>query len=388
MGSTTVRRIVKSTDSYETWLRQRTDVSEKLLKQKHLRMSDGPFPFLRATFYRWVEQWPIVCPKLARRDQDVLLAVGDLHVENFGVWRDSRQRLVWGINDFDDACELPFTSDLVRLATSAILAASTASIDVTADTICAFILQGYRIGLRKGTPIVVSPDANTPLARLLRNTQEDPERFWRKKLDPEKNLEMDGSDLPKGLEDMFRASFRSRARLSFRRQKAPGGLGSLGRRRFTAIETIRRGVYDAREAKDLVPSALYWSRAQDRMASQTATLLQHAIRIPDPYYQVHDRWLIRQLAPDIAKIEMPAHRDDKRLALAPALLRLMGLETANIHLGSFSREYLEKRLKELDRDKRWFAAATDQMTAITRKDHATWAKHHPAAKNALGSAVV
>jgi uncharacterized protein (DUF2252 family) len=37
------------------------------------------------------------------RDQDVLLAVGDLRVENFGVWFDSQQRLVWGVNDFDDA---------------------------------------------------------------------------------------------------------------------------------------------------------------------------------------------------------------------------------------------------------------------------------------------
>ena len=73
-------------------------------------------------------------PETASRDQDVLLAVGDLHVENFGVWRDSRQRLVWGVNDFDDACELPFTSDLVRLATSAMLAASAAKIEVTADT--------------------------------------------------------------------------------------------------------------------------------------------------------------------------------------------------------------------------------------------------------------
>ena len=81
MNSTTVRGIVQSTHSYEGWLREQTTVSEKLLKQKHRKMSDGPFPFLRATFYRWVEQWPIVCPKLAKRDQDVLLAVGDLHVE-------------------------------------------------------------------------------------------------------------------------------------------------------------------------------------------------------------------------------------------------------------------------------------------------------------------
>jgi uncharacterized protein (DUF2252 family) len=81
--------------------------------------------------------------------------VGDLHVENFGVWRDTRHRPVWGVNDFDDACELPFTSDLVRLATRAVLAASAARIEVTADTICAFIVEGYRTGLVKAEPIVI-----------------------------------------------------------------------------------------------------------------------------------------------------------------------------------------------------------------------------------------
>src|SRR5215207_6421466 len=141
-----MRSIGKSTDAFEAWMRKRTDVSEKLLEKKHRKMSEGAFPFLRATFYRWVEQWPAVCPKLARRDQDVLLAVGDLHVENFGVWRDSRQRLVWGVNDFDDACELPFTSDLVRLAASAMLAAEAATIDTSAARLCALFLEGYRTG--------------------------------------------------------------------------------------------------------------------------------------------------------------------------------------------------------------------------------------------------
>jgi hypothetical protein len=371
-----MRSIVKSTNAFEAWMRERTDVSEKLLDKKHRKMSEGAFPFLRSTFYRWVEQWPAVCSKLARRDQDVLLAVGDLHVENFGVWRDSRQRLVWGVNDFDDACELPFTSDLVRLATSAMLAASVARITVPADTICAFVIEGYKTGLVKAEPIVIPANGNAPLTALTRGTQEEPKTFWQKKLDANDNPEVDRRDLPKGLEDMFQASFRSPARVTFRKQKSPGGLGSLGRRRFTAVETTGRGGYDAREAKALVPSALYWSRRQDRMPSQTATLLQHAIRIPDPYFQVHDRWLIRQVAPDIAKIEMPADPDDKRLVLAPALLRLMGRETANIHLGSFSRADLEKRLNELERDKRWFAAATERMVANTRSDHAAWAEHH------------
>ena len=118
-----MRNIVESTRAFEAWTRKRTDVSKRRLKKKHREMAAGAFPFLRATFYRWVEQWPKTCPRLASRREDVLLAVGDLHVENFGVWRDSRGRLVWGINDFDEACELPFTSDLVRLATSAMLAA-------------------------------------------------------------------------------------------------------------------------------------------------------------------------------------------------------------------------------------------------------------------------
>ena len=193
-----MRSIVKSTDAYEEWVRERTDVSEKLLEKKHRKMSEGAFPFLRATFYRWVEQWPAVCPKLARRDQDVLLAVGDLHVENFGVWRDSRQRLVWGVNDFDDACELPFTSDLVRLATSAMLAASAAKIKVTADTVCAFMIEGYRTGLVKAEPILIPANGNGPLTKLTHDTQEEPKEFWRKKLDADENPEVDRSRSSEG----------------------------------------------------------------------------------------------------------------------------------------------------------------------------------------------
>src|SRR6202040_1164104 len=90
------------------------------LELKHKRMAEGPFPFLRATFYRWAQLWPELCPRLAATPRG--LGVGDLHVENFGTWRDSEGRLIWGVNDFDEACSLPYANDLVRLAVSAQLA--------------------------------------------------------------------------------------------------------------------------------------------------------------------------------------------------------------------------------------------------------------------------
>ena len=372
-----MRSIFKSTRAFEAWMEERTDVSRKLLKKKHDKMGAGAFPFLRATFYRWVEQWSEVCPRLAERDEDVLLAVGDLHVENFGIWRDSRKKLVWGINDFDEACELPFTSDLVRLATSVLLAAEAASVEVSADQVCALLLDGYRTGLRaEGKPIFLSNGPHKALVKLTKDTQEEPKQFWKRKLDPSDNPRIDARKLPMGLEDMFRASFQPGADLVFREQRSPGGLGSLGRRRFTAVQTVKNGMYDAREAKALVPSALYWSGGRDHMVSQTATLLQHAFRVPDPHFQVHDKWLIRELAPDVAKIDMPTNERDRRLALAPALLCLMGRETANIHLGSRTRRALKELLADLDQDERWFPTAAERMVACTRKDHAGWAKHY------------
>jgi hypothetical protein len=84
---------------------------------------------------------------------------------------------------------------------------------------------------------------------------------------------------------------------------------------------------------------------------------------------------------------MRADPRDKRLALTSALLQLMGRETANIHLGSFSRADLEKRLKELDRNPSWFVAATERMTANTQLDHAAWVQYYRPKKNATESAL-
>ena len=102
------------------WLATQCDVVKKDIVYKHHRMKKSPFIFLRATYFRWARKIGDWCPELM--DAPQLLSIGDLHLENFGTWRDADGRLVWGVNDFDEAAVMPYVLDLVRLATSIRLA--------------------------------------------------------------------------------------------------------------------------------------------------------------------------------------------------------------------------------------------------------------------------
>ena len=76
--------------------------------------------------------------------------------------------------------------------------------------------------------------------------------------------------------------------------------------------------------------------------------------------------MIRRLAPDSARIELgdlPAERDEVKL------LRAMGWETANIHLGS-KRRKIAKHLASLER--RWLEHAAEEMAAATTEDFRAW----------------
>lgn len=133
--------IHKATSQYERWLTAYTPLVSSDVNYKHQQMTSAVFPFLRATFYRWAQLWPEVCKDL--QDAPVLLSVGDLHVENFGTWRDVEGRLIWGVNDFDETAHLPYTNDLVRLATSAQLAIETQRLRLEYVHACDAILTGY-----------------------------------------------------------------------------------------------------------------------------------------------------------------------------------------------------------------------------------------------------
>src|SRR5580658_10181507 len=108
-----------ATKSFERWLSEQVPLVRGDLRHKHLAMKADLFSFFRATYYRWAQQFVELDAGISLAAK--VLAVGDLHLENFGTWRDGIGRLAWGINDFDEAYPLPYTNDLVRLASSAVV---------------------------------------------------------------------------------------------------------------------------------------------------------------------------------------------------------------------------------------------------------------------------
>src|SRR5712671_1635910 len=169
--------IKQSVRAYESWMRKELgrEMVEKDLTGKHEKMGLSPFVFLRGTFWRWAETILDVCPDLAQAPP--ALVVGDIHLENFCTWRDDDGRLVWGVNDFDEAAEMPFAIDLVRLATSALLARPDRAI--TTSEICAAILAGYAQGLHAPNAIVLDRDWAW-LRRLVVVTDKARAKFWKK----------------------------------------------------------------------------------------------------------------------------------------------------------------------------------------------------------------
>jgi Uncharacterized protein conserved in bacteria (DUF2252) len=359
-----MKSIHEASASYLIWLHGYIPLNSADLKLKTATMREGPFPFLRGSFYRWAQVFPQLCEPLM--NAPTVLGIGDLHLENFGTWRDSEGRLVWGINDFDEACHLPYTSDLVRLATSAHLAVEELKLNLPSRDVCTWILEGYNAGLReKGNPFVLA-EQNLDLHSMAVARLKDPGEFWTR-------LDLECRPLNEPVPSPVRKALLRELpakHLDARIRHRVAGVGSLGRRRFVATMTWHAANI-AREAKELAPSA--WRFAKNIGSTEEIlynSILKRAIRCPDPFVRVKGKWIVRRLAPDCSKIDLkhlPKQEQD-----APVLLTAMGYETANIHLGSIAAKILTADLRK--RKKGWLDDAARIMADSTRKDWKNWSR--------------
>jgi uncharacterized protein (DUF2252 family) len=318
--------IHQATADYEHWLRRQTPVVAAALRDKHARMHAELFAFLRGTYYRWAQLYPIVAADT--RNAPRVLAVGDLHVDSFGTWRDGEGRLAWGVDDFDNAYPLPYSNDLVRLAASAALARDAGLIDIKPRDACDAILDGYLATLRQGGRAIVLAESHEHLEKLGIEEIKPPRHFW------ERLREWPTARNPPRAAIQALSALESepvKHRTIVRRQ---AGLGSLGQPRFALIAECDGGAI-AREAKALVPSDCVWARGRrGRAQPYYERAMRQAIRSPDPFQRVVGRWIVRRLSPDSNPIEiatLSSKRDEMRL------LRAMGVATANVHLGSRTR---------------------------------------------------
>jgi uncharacterized protein (DUF2252 family) len=322
-------------------------------------MRGDPFAFLRGSFFRWARTWPEACPDL--REAPRVLAVADLHVDNYGTWRDREGRLVWGVNDFDEAFEQPYAVDLVRLATSAAVAKGIGVMRLRPTDACDAVVEGYTEGITDGGRPFVLAENNSWLRDLALSELRDPVRFWWKI----HRLPRSKARVPPALRKAIAGSAPEPG-IRFRVADRVAGLGSLGLPRMAFVGRWRGG-FVAREAKRLVPPAAAWASGR-RGASRYARIVRRALRVPDPALRISRSWLVRRLSPDCSRIDidaLPRRYDEYRLLYA------MGYEAANVHLGTPAAQgRIRRDLKR--RRGRWLRDAAATMAERVARDWREW----------------
>lgn len=355
--------IRRTTTDYEAWLATHFALVPDDLRLKHRLMAEDTFAYMRGTYYHWVASLRHRHPDLAAAP--VVLGVGDLHVENYGTWRDAEGRLIWGINDLDEATELPYAEDLVRLATSAVLAAAKHRLELPPGKACSAILEGYERVLQDGGEPLVLAENNRWLRTAVYGREREPVRFWEKM-----NANPVATNVPAAIRKKLIAALPPGA-TGVRLLHRQAGVGSLGRPRHTAVAEWG-GSHVAREAKAMPPSAAAWWAGLPDAPRRYADLRAAAVRIVDPFVDASQSWLVRRLSPHCCRIhlsQLGGKRDETKL------LRAMGKELANLHLGTPQRR--DDILADLRaRPANWLRTLAVDMAEATREDAAIWRKHH------------
>jgi len=129
IGKKIRQKIPRSTNAhYQTLSSRRDPVSiimeqnqariQELIPIRHARMLTSPFAFLRGTAKIMIED----IGKQATSKIPVL-ANGDMHVSNFGIYATAERNIVFSMNDFDETYPGAWEWDIKRLTTSAVVCA-------------------------------------------------------------------------------------------------------------------------------------------------------------------------------------------------------------------------------------------------------------------------
>ena len=273
------------------------DLTAQALRRKLDALSNTAFQFFRGTFHlmAW-DLFKLRVPGAAALAPEGLI-VGDLHLENFGIYRGASGALVFDVNDFDDVGIGPLDFDLKRLCTSALLLPGLAhGVRLNAARV---IARGWqeeleKIGGRFPIPAWTQEKAEGRVAELLRESGRKTREVMIAKAAPEKGHDRlaQGEKFVRPAKQWVHVVEQAMAEYldNLKQLKAPDppkswdildvayrfkGTGSLGRLRFTAL-LGHGGERRAVELKEARPSAMDDARGipplRDRARVQTAAI--------------------------------------------------------------------------------------------------------------------
>lgn len=342
------------THDYERWLARQIALIPDDLARKHREMDEHVFRFLRGTHYLWLVRAATEVPEAAATSS--VPAIGDLHVENFGTWRDAEAVRRWGVNDHDELGHGPWLLDLVRLATSACLAPHIVLAD---DAVCAELWGQYAAAvprsavdlaeqgaehLRRLVPTV--PDADGFYAGLAAGPPAEP---------------------PAAVAEAARGVAEPGWTPTWHRRGA--GTGSLGHRRLVGVGTADDGLVHAREGKELGPLSAAWATGHGGVEVTADEALYprvlEAVRGPASALRVGG-WQVRDLAPDVVRIELSGLREHP----AERVLHSMAQAAADVH-GALTGRLPDDVAGWHERD---FTDAVHTMKKATERDFADFTR--------------
>lgn len=343
------------TRDYEEWLGRRIPLETRDLALKHQKMAADEYRFLRGTYYLWLDRVAVLVPEMLRYPRVPL--VGDLHVENYGSWCDADGVRRWGVNDYDELARGPWALDLLRLATSAVLAPH---MGLGKKRICAAVLEGWADA--RPRPAVDLSDKHARHLRDLVPAPKETDRFY--------DRLAAGAVVDDVPADVVAAAVRIAPpgwRPTWRRHEA--GTGSLGHVRRVGVGPADDQHRHAREAKQFGPGAALWATARHTgMPVADHGLFAsvgRAVHGPAAATRVED-WHIRDLAPAVVRIT-PTGLGEKKTA---RLLRAMAAAAADVH-GADPAAFAPAQAASIDEKE--FHDAVKLMAKATTADHERFA---------------
>jgi hypothetical protein len=383
------------------------DLTAVALRKKFDALAATPFQFFRGTFH--LMAWDLFQGRVpgAEAAAPEGWIVGDLHLENFGIYRGASGALVFDVNDFDDVGFGPLDLDLKRLCTSALLLPGLAhGIRLNAAKAIARAWQEEleKLGGRFPIPPWSEEKAEGIVANLLKEHGRRTREEIIAKVAPEKGHArlVQGEKLVRPArqwDQTVRSAFAEYVE-SLKQLKAPDaprdfeildvayrfkGTGSLGRLRFTVL-LGKGGDRRMVEIKEARPSAMDDARGReplrDRARVQTASIRRLQ---GDPWPRVAATRFGKILAlgrenePEEEKVgcDKFAHGDAHHEELqayarqcGQVLARLHARENASAMLAATwnpgdaalaAVTFAEKYAEQVEADQRAFAGAREQV---------------------------